>query len=471
MAARRSHSLPGSIAHGIFRPAAPPAILAIATRLRQHTRDLVFGALSAFRADKIAMSVDLRTVVSFGKRPRMVAEAAVGRFIDNDDLVWASALTYTSALSIVPLLVLVFSILKGLGYTDQLEPVITRYVGSPDIADQLLTFVHNMKVTALGSVGAATLIVTDISLLGTIENALNHSWGVAKGRGYFRKFTDYLSITFVLPLLLVTALTLTAGVAKSQAFLKGVSFIASFTLVWAGYFVLFVFFPNTKVKWRPAILGALITAILWNIAQWAYIHFQYGVTSYRAYYGALAAIPVFLVWIYFSWAIVLLGVEFAVVLQRGPYRPSKFAIGPEFVRRSVILTLMRIGQRMTGHGELVTAGSIAYELGVSEDIVAPLILHLEQAGLVADAEVKDGIKESRELLLTRTPGAILISEALEFPGAEDNRLDSKVEQNISKIEQIGKKALGNITVLDLIEGVEEPRTNARVAVRSNLSST
>src|ERR1700735_3721737 len=62
---------------------------------------------------------------------------------------------------------------------------------------------------------------------------------------------------------------------RREAFLKGVSFIASFSLVWAGYFVLFVFLPNTKVKWRPALFGALITAILWTVAQWAYIHFQY----------------------------------------------------------------------------------------------------------------------------------------------------------------------------------------------------
>ena len=154
----------------------------------------------------------------------------------------------------MPLLVLIFAVLKGLGYTDQLEPLIVQYVGSPDIAEQLLGFVHNMKVAALGSVGAATLIITDISLLGTIENALNHSWGVPKGRTFLRKFTDYLSVTFTVPVLLVTALTLTAGVTKSETFLKGLSFIASFVLVWAGYFVLFVFFPNTKVKWRPLSL-------------------------------------------------------------------------------------------------------------------------------------------------------------------------------------------------------------------------
>jgi membrane protein len=390
--------------------------------------------------------------VSFLERPRLTAQAAITRFIDNNDLLWASALTYTTALSIVPLLVLIFSVLKGLGYTDQLQPVITNYVGSPQTADQLMTFVHNMKVAALGSVGGAMLIITDISLLGTIENALNHSWGVATGRSYLRKFTDYLSITLVLPILLVTALTLTASVTQSAGFLKGMSFIASFILVWAGYFVLYIFFPNAKVRWRPALIGAFITALLWTIAQWAYVHFQYGVTSYRAYYGALAAIPVFLVWIYFSWAIVLLGVEFSVVFQRGVYLPLKGAIGPDFVRHTVLLTLIRIGQRMTGKGEPVTAGSIAYELGVPEDRVAPVMLRLEESGIVAHTSTRQGIKEVEELLLTRSLENILISEALEFGGNYNHgMLEAKAAQMIRMVEDKEKESLDNLTVLDLFE--------------------
>jgi membrane protein len=386
----------------------------------------------------------------------MVVQAAIGRFLDNNDLLWASALTYTTALSIVPLLVLVFSVLKGLGYTDELEPVITSYVGSADISNQLLGFVHNMKVTALGSVGAATLIITDISLLGTVENALNHSWGVAKGRSYLRKFTDYLSITFVVPLLLVTALTLTASVTKSEAFLKGISFLASFALVWAGYFVLFVFFPNTKVRWRPAVLGALITATLWTVAQWAYVHFQYGVTSYQAYYGALAAIPIFLVWIYFSWAIVLLGVEFSVVLQRGPYRPSQEAVPPDFMRRVVLLILARIGERMSGGGDSVTAGTIAYELGVSEEQLAPTILGLEEGGILAEVETRIASKPVHELLLTRSPEFIRLSDALECTSKTDRPMEPRVEQMIAKIEDAERNALRDATVLDLIGGKLPP---------------
>ncbi len=384
----------------------------------------------------------------------LVAQAAVGRFIDNNDLLWASALTYTTALSIVPLLVLIFSVLKGLGYTDQLSPVITQYVGSPEIAEQLLSFVHNMKVAALGSVGAATLIITDISLLGTIENALNHSWGVAQGRTYLRKFTDYLSLTFTVPLLLVMALTLTAGVTHSEGYLRGLGFIGSFVLVWAGYFVLFIFFPNTRVKWRPALTGAFITAVLWTVAQWAYIHFQYGVTSYRAYYGALAAIPIFLVWIYFSWAIVLLGVEFAVVLQRGPYRPLKDAIPPGFTRRVVLLLLMRIGERMTGSGEPVTAGTIAHELGVSEERVLATVERLEHNGIVANSQTRVGSKPSNELLLTRSPETLRVADVLETATKTEHPMDPRVERMIGKIEEVERSALRDTTVLDLMHDAD-----------------
>ena len=218
-------------------------------------------------------------------------------------------------------------------------------------------------------------------------------------------------MTFTVPFLLVIALTLTAGVTHSEGFLKGLGFLGSFALMWAGYFVLFIFFPNTKVKWRPALAGAFITAVLWTVAQWAYIRFQYGVTSYRAYYGALAAIPIFLVWIYFSWAIVLLGVEFAVVLQRGPYRPLKDAIPPGFTRRVVLLFLMRIGERMTGSGEPVTAGTIAHELGVSEERVLATVERLENNGILANSQTRVDSKPSNELLLTRSPESLRVADA------------------------------------------------------------
>jgi membrane protein len=404
-----------------------------------------------------AQSSKMRAALSFSDRPRLIVESAIGRFIDNNDLLWASALTYTTALSIVPLLVLVFALLKGLGYTDQLEPLIVQYVGSADIADQLLGFVHNMKVTALGSVGAATLIITDISLLGTIENALNHSWGVAKGRSIVRKFTDYLSVTFTVPVLLATAITLTAGVTNSAPFLRSLAVIGSFVLIWAGYFVLFIFFPNTKVKWRPALGGSFLTAVLWTVAQWGYIHFQYGVTSYQAYYGALAAIPVFLVWIYFSWAIVLIGVEFAVVLQRGPYRPLKEAVPPDFTRRIVLLVLMRIGERMVHNGEPVTTAVIAHQFGISEEHVMPIVDCLQEAGIVAQVEAEIASKPSHELLLTRSPESLRIVDVMKYANATDHSIEPRVERMLGRIAEVEESVLRDATVLDLLQDDPQPQ--------------
>jgi membrane protein len=383
--------------------------------------------------------------------PRKIVQAAAGRFLDNTDLLWASALTYTSALSIVPLLVLVFSVLKGLGYADLLQPLIAHYTAvSPEVTDRLIDIVQNMKVAALGSVGAVGLIITDISLLGTIESAFNHSWGVAQGRSYLRKFTDYLSVTFTVPVLLVTALTITATVAKGAVFLQGLSFIASFLLVWAGYLFLFVFFPNTRVRWQAALIGSLVTAVLWTLGQWAYVYFQYGVTSYRAYYGALAAIPIFLVWIYFSWAIVLFGVELTVVIQRGPYRPMRDAGAPGFARRAALLTLIRVGERMAHEGEPATAAVIAHELGVSEEQIGPIIERLVRAGILAHAQSRHAAKTTHELLLTRSPRLVRVSDALEAVEQPDHVVEPRVDGLLGQITRSERESLGGTSVLELI---------------------
>jgi membrane protein len=389
------------------------------------------------------------------QEPRKIVEAAAGRFFDNNDLLWASALTYTTALSIVPLLVLAFSVLKGLGYTNLLQPMIAHYSAvTPEVADRLMAMVDSIKVTALGSAGAVGLIITDISVLGTIESAFNNSWGVAQGRSYLRKFTDYLSVTFTVPVLLVAALTLTAGVAKSAAFLKGLSFVASFVLVWAGYLFLYVFFPNTRVRWKPALIGSLVTALLWTLAQWAYVFFQYGVSSYRAYYGALAAIPIFLVWIYFSWAIVLFGVELTVVLQRGPYRPMRDALAPGFARRAALLTLIRIGERMARGGEPATPAAIAHELGVSEEQMAPIIDRLKRAGILADAQSQHGSNAAHELLLTRSPRLVQVSDALEAVEKQEHPVEGRVEGVLGAITRGERESLGATSVLELISGNE-----------------
>ncbi|HEY6394711.1 MAG TPA: YihY/virulence factor BrkB family protein, partial [Candidatus Binataceae bacterium] len=239
-------------------------------------------------------------------------------FIANNDLLRASALTYTVALSIVPILALAFSVLKGFGSADQLKPLIERYLamGSKSVSNQLMDYIGNVNAAALGSAGGAFLLVTVISTMGNIEQAFNQIFRVPASRSYLRKFSDYLSVLFTVPILIAAALAITAIFSVKISYLPFITQLTPYLFAWAGFFFLFVFFPYTKVEYVPALIGSLVTAILFQLGQWGYVQFQVGMAAkYRAIYGTLAAVPIFLVWIYIAWSIILFGAEITAAAQ------------------------------------------------------------------------------------------------------------------------------------------------------------
>lgn len=244
---------------------------------------------------------------------------AVVSFINNNDLLWAAALTYTVALSIIPVLALAFSVLKGFGDSEKLRPLVQNYIalGSETTTDQVMAFVNNVNAKALGALGAASLLITVISTMGTVEQAFNMIFRVPKSRGYVRKFTDYISVLFTVPLFIVAGLAATAMLSVEIARVPAVAALAPYLFAWVGFFLLFIFFPYTKVSWRSALIGAFFTAVLFQLAQWGYVTFQVGAARYRAIYGAVATIPIFLVWVYVAWNIVLSGAELTAAIQRG----------------------------------------------------------------------------------------------------------------------------------------------------------
>ncbi|MBI1920289.1 MAG: YihY family inner membrane protein [Geobacter sp.] len=244
-------------------------------------------------------------------------------FVDDRCLLRASALTFTTILSIVPFCAIAFAVLKGLGVQNTLEPIIIEQVaaGLHEVVDRLITYINNTNVTSLGAIGAVTLIITVITLLGNIEEAFNAIWGVRETRSLYRKFSDYLSVVVSAPLLMFTAISLTTTLS-SQTIVQwiidrtylGPAIVFFFKLVpyvsmWGALIFLYVFIPNTRVRFKSALAGGVIAGTLWQLAQWGYIHFQVGVAKYNAIYGTLAMVPIFMVWIYTSWLIVLFGVE------------------------------------------------------------------------------------------------------------------------------------------------------------------
>lgn len=234
----------------------------------------------------------------------------------------ASALTYTTVLSLVPFLAIAFSVLKGLGAHNTIEPMLRSVAGdSGDLASRIIEYVNNTNVKSLGAIGLLVLILAVISLLENIEKAFNTIWGVNESRTLQRRFSDYLSVVVVGPVLLLAAMSMTSAL-QSQWVVKwliehtifGDAFLMLFRLlpyvsIWVAMVFLYVYMPNTRVKLRSAVLGGVLSGTLWQIAQWGYFHFQVGLANYNAIYGTMAALPIFLVWIYASWFIVLFGLE------------------------------------------------------------------------------------------------------------------------------------------------------------------
>lgn len=376
-----------------------------------------------------------------------VVRVAVLNFIANDDLLWASALTYTVTLSIVPILALAFSVLTGLGLTARLRPMIERYLalGSKQTADALMSLVGHVNAATLGSVGGVALLITVLSTLGTIESAFNMIWQVPSGRSYVRRFTDYVSVVFTIPLLLVAAVTLTASFSVG----RDLNLLLSSVLLWIGFFFLFVFFPYTRVRWTAAALGSFISAMLFQLGQWAYIHFWVRMSNYTAIYGALAAIPVLLLWIYVAWLIVLFGVEISFAVQRGTTRYESEPHSLNFIRYAVLLTMLRLAERHRDKRQTVTPESLASELRVAITEVVPILTGLKKHGLIVESAGDNA--SAPGLFLGLDPTEIKLGDTMRAL-AIDRTGDRRVTDLLCRLHEIELAHLDSITVRDLQDG-------------------
>jgi membrane protein len=250
-------------------------------------------------------------------------------FLEDRCLLRASALSFNTILSIVPLFALAFAVVKGLGVHTALESFIIRRLtaGSQEIANRIIAYIDNTKMGSVGAVGLAALIVTVVALLGNIEEAFNDIWGVKETRSFRRKFSDYVSVVVSAPILLIAATSITTSLQNRNfmGWLLETQYIGGFILfafklipylsIWVALVFLYYFIPNTKVRFRSALVGGFFAGIIWQVAQWGYIHFQVGVAKYNAIYGTLSALPIFMIWIYTSWIIVLFGVEIVCAHQ------------------------------------------------------------------------------------------------------------------------------------------------------------
>lgn len=244
----------------------------------------------------------------------------------------AMSLVYTTLLSLVPLLAVSFSVLKALGVHNQIQPILDQLLEplgqqGRELTRYLIGFVNNMKVGVLGSLGLAVLIYTVVSLVQKVEEAFNYIWGVRQSRPLARRFSDYMSVILVGPVLVFSALGITAAVMGSNivqslsavqpfaAFINAVSRLLPYVLIVIAFTFVYMFIPNTRVRFSAALAGGLVGGILWESAGWAFAAFVASSSKYQLIYSSFAIVIMFMIWLYVSWLILLLGAQVAYYHQ------------------------------------------------------------------------------------------------------------------------------------------------------------
>jgi len=325
----------------------------------------------------------------------------------NDHLLLrASALTYVTALSIIPMLGVVIGILGLVGGDDTVVNFAIEQLTTvaPDVRETVREYVMRLDFANLGKIGGTILFGTAIFALRHLEGTLNEIWGVARDRNWARRFADYLAIMVVAPITIGVAVSL-ATTLQSEPMVARLLGQPAFARVYGlgltqlplvalfvGFTFLYWFFPNTKVRIRAAAFGGLVAAVLFSAARAIYVDFQIGASTYQAVFGALSAIPLILAWLYVCWAVVLLGAEVAFAAQNLPYARREMRSGeilPAQRETIAIQIAVEIARRFRAQQSPPATEWLADSLDEPVRLVRRLVDELEQAGLVRGVLLRD----------------------------------------------------------------------------------
>lgn len=349
----------------------------------------------------------------------------------------ASALTFTSVMALVPFLVILFSIAKGFGVEKASELLLEKSAAWPEALQQaaanIITTVESASAGAMGGIGGVLFLWIAIKMLSSIEETFNLVWGVKTPRSLIDKIRNYIVIMVVAPILLIVS---SAGMPVLMGFAEKLVWMGpllTFTLqltpvviMALAFTTIYIFLPNTKVKFSAAFTGAFVSAVLTILFQLAIIKLGIGVSKYNKIYGALAAIPIFLFWVQVSWQIMLLGAEVAFSVQNAEtYAHERLASNPSARSRLCLaFALMKkiTASFETGKGPFDT---IAYgtENRVPVRLVNDVISILAKNELVAEAADRQGC-----YTLLRDPADIsarAIADAILNEGADPDELGMK----------------------------------------------
>ena len=391
-------------------------------------------------------------------------------YADDDLTIHASSLTFVTLTSLVPILAVGFALVKGFGFgADQLATVeqMEWFLQMPaqwqEFVQKILNIVNTTNFAALGWIGLAFFVLTAVLLLANVEKSFNRVWGVDKNRSLLRQIANYTSVLVLVPLLIGVAGALKAQIAISRIPYFDIDInvwaqnLASFGILWLAIGFLYVFVPNTRVRLRPAFLSSLLTTAIFLGWMQMFAVMQAGVVNYNYIYGAFAAVPVFLLWMYVTWVILLLGAEFTFALQNSDTYRLESAADTASMRARILVALMilrRAGRAMEGGKGLFDAAAFARRNKAPIRLINSVVALLVRRGYLAQVASRDA-----DYVLMRSPDAIrirdLVSELMHEGGGHAEiesvlMLDGPLKETLGKIETGVNQGFGDLTLADMV---------------------
>ena len=381
----------------------------------------------------------------------------------------AMSLVYTTLLSVVPLIAFSFSLIKGLGMSATLEPVIYEFLrpvgeNATELTMRVLQFAENIRGTVVGSLGLAFLIFTVLSTIQKVEESLNFVWRVERPRSFARRVMEYLSMMVVGPVVLVTVFGLVATTGHSRwaqtlmhlpviaTLAAGVGKLVPYVVVSGVFTFLFGFIPNTRVRFIPALIGGATAGVLWAASGAAFAAFVHYSTQLVAVYTGFAIVITAIIWVYLSWLILMVGAQLSFYVQNPHYLRrghEVIQLANSLAERLALNVMFLVGKAYQKGERVWTTNLLAQKFDTPSIALAGVVHALEHAGLVVATE-------EEYLIPGRDMHEIKLSEILEAvrrrSGAGPQataRTDEVVDNLAQGIERAMSECVANKTLADL----------------------
>ncbi len=371
----------------------------------------------------------------------------------------ASALTYYSLLSVVPILALVFGIAKGFGVDGVIQKqLVNSFAGQEEVLKYILNFSKSYLSKSTGGMfigfGLLLLFWSVMRVMVNIEESFNDIWEVKRSRSFVRKFSDYIAILFLVILFLLSSGSMVMYVTaklfdyETLWFMRTfLSMLLPYLLVSFMFILLIIIMPNTKVNFTSALIGGLISGLLFQLSQYYFINFMFGVSRYNAVYGSFAALPLFMIWMQVSWLIILFGAELAFSIQNVKsfeFEVETKNVSIEYKRVVAIVISYCIVKRF----EKGLPAQSAYQISINQKLpirlVNEIIFELVHSGVIV--ELNDYDKK----------GNVAFQPAMDINKIKVSHIIDKIEKRGSKNIHIEEtKELSHIR--EIVENLKQSR--------------